>query len=169
MSDQPVENSQSNQYDPSEHNVAEVQQYMEEHPDQVDQIKAAEQDGKKRSTILNYDVETQDSDENPDADGNDVISPEKTNADGDVVMGAMTTQSDEEQEEAKQSAEEKSAAVANGGDVEDYSPYTDPLVPSSTMAEAIATELKSGEGSPTLQALHDNKPEPKERDDKSTQ
>lgn len=39
-------------FDPGDHTVAEVLAYVEEHPDQTDAIREAEQDGKARTTLL---------------------------------------------------------------------------------------------------------------------
>lgn len=39
-------------YDPSEHNVAEVQAYLEEHPDQTDYVLDRERSGKARTTLI---------------------------------------------------------------------------------------------------------------------
>lgn len=174
MSETPDENSQNSQFDPNERNVAEVQAHLDSADvEEQERVWGLEESGKNRSTVMNYEPKEDSGDSGDDAEGNgdgdEVLSEEKKNADGDVVAGPMTVQSPEDQQEAKEEAEEKSASAAGGEDVENYDPYTDPMVPSSSMAEVIAAELASGNGSPTLQGLHDNKPEPKERDDKSTQ
>lgn len=39
-------------YDPAEHNVAEVKEYIEKNPDERDAVIAAERRGKARSTLL---------------------------------------------------------------------------------------------------------------------
>jgi hypothetical protein len=43
---------QGEAYDPGDHTVAEVIAYAAEHPDQLDDIEAAETSGKARSTLL---------------------------------------------------------------------------------------------------------------------
>ena len=42
------------EFDPGEHTIAEVQAYVNEHPDELDAIYAAEQTGKARSTLLDW-------------------------------------------------------------------------------------------------------------------
>jgi hypothetical protein len=44
-------------YDPSEHTVAEVTEYLTANPDQVDAVQAAEKDGKARVGVLNFNQE----------------------------------------------------------------------------------------------------------------
>jgi hypothetical protein len=39
-------------FDPGEHTVAEVQDYLEEHPDEAEAVLAAEADGKGRSSLI---------------------------------------------------------------------------------------------------------------------
>jgi hypothetical protein len=48
----PEQTAGGGSYDPGEHTVAEVLAYVAEHPDQADQVRAAEQDGKARTTLL---------------------------------------------------------------------------------------------------------------------
>jgi hypothetical protein len=46
------------EFDPSEHTVAEVQAYIEAHPEEVGDILAAEQEGKNRATLVTWLEET---------------------------------------------------------------------------------------------------------------
>lgn len=39
-------------YDPGEHTVAEVLEYVADHPDQAENIREAEENGKARTTLL---------------------------------------------------------------------------------------------------------------------
>lgn len=77
----------------------------------------------------------------------------------------------EEQEKAdkeqKEAAEKQSADAAAGKKkaVKDYDPYSDPIVPSSSLADDIRLELQSGDESPTLKALHDAKKEAEKKSD----
>lgn len=48
----------SSAYDPSAYKVGEVLEYLEANPDQVDAVKAAEEAGKGRTTILDYEAPT---------------------------------------------------------------------------------------------------------------
>jgi hypothetical protein len=41
-------------YDPGQHSVAEVQRYVEENPGEAAAIRSAEQDGKKRVTLIEW-------------------------------------------------------------------------------------------------------------------
>lgn len=60
-------------------------------------------------------------------------------------------------EKATEEAVKQSEEVADGADAEDYDPFNDPVVPSSDVAQQIATELKGLGESPTLQALHEGR------------
>jgi len=40
-------------FDPGEHTVADVEAYLDEHPDEIDRVLQAERDGKNRTTLLN--------------------------------------------------------------------------------------------------------------------
>jgi hypothetical protein len=44
--------SSSGAFDPGEHTVAEVEDYVAKHPDQADAVLAAEQAGKNRTTLV---------------------------------------------------------------------------------------------------------------------
>lgn len=44
--------SEDNTYDPSEHGVDEVKEYVEKNPDQAQAVLKAEQDGKNRKTLV---------------------------------------------------------------------------------------------------------------------
>jgi len=44
----------SETYDPGEHTVEEVKTYVEEHPDEAEDVLAAEQDGKARVTLVEW-------------------------------------------------------------------------------------------------------------------
>lgn len=48
----PVAAAASEAFDPGEHTVAEVHDYLAEHPDQTDAVLAAEQAGKARTTLV---------------------------------------------------------------------------------------------------------------------
>jgi hypothetical protein len=39
-------------FDPGEHSVADVQAYLEQHPEDADRVLAAERDGKNRKSIM---------------------------------------------------------------------------------------------------------------------
>ena len=45
---------QSEGYDPGEYTIAEVQEYVTDHPDELDDIYAAEESGKARITLLDW-------------------------------------------------------------------------------------------------------------------
>ena len=47
----PEEQEQARSFDPSAHTVAEVQQYLDEHPDEYDAILDAEAAGKNRTSL----------------------------------------------------------------------------------------------------------------------
>jgi hypothetical protein len=153
----PEESSPNSLFDPKDKNVSEVQEHLDaSDQEERERVWAAESEGKNRPTIMNYEP----------ADGED--EPEKPeNSDAEGNEGELSEEAKEERKEELEAESEKAA----GGDVpEGYDPHSDPLVPSSTLADSIAVELASGEGSATLQALHDNKPDedaPK-KDDKST-
>lgn len=161
MTEQADESSQNSQFDPNEKNVAEVQEHLDSaDQEERERVLEAEREGKGRTTILNYEPkETGDSDDESDAEGNE----------GNLLHSETDVDTSQEtKDEAKEEQENLSEKAAKSAEIpEGYDPFTDPLVPSSTLAENIAAELatdESGKGSSTLQALHDNK---KSDDDKS--
>lgn len=50
-------------YDPSEHTVAEVQDYLDDNPDEFDAVVEAEKSGKNRQGITGIDKPSEDSDD----------------------------------------------------------------------------------------------------------
>lgn len=68
-------------YDPSEHTVAEVQDYLEENPEEFDEVLAAEKEGKNRQGIVSLDrpEEAEEAEEAPAEDARDFDS-ERTEA-----------------------------------------------------------------------------------------
>jgi hypothetical protein len=52
ISDEPDPQSDDEGFDPGEHTVAEVEQYLEDHPDERDAVLDAEASGKSRSSLL---------------------------------------------------------------------------------------------------------------------
>lgn len=53
--DEPAEpTSEPESFDPSEHNIDDVQAHVADHPDELDAILAAERDGKNRSTLIEW-------------------------------------------------------------------------------------------------------------------
>jgi len=50
--EEPTETDEEGPYDPADHNVDDVLAYADEHPDEVDEIIAAEEAGKNRITLL---------------------------------------------------------------------------------------------------------------------
>lgn len=78
-----------------------------------------------------------------------------------VLRGADTTPPDEdgednEKDEPKDSVAAENARKAEPGD-ENYSPYNDPDVPSSAVAEQIAAELRGEGKSRTLDGIREQK------------
>lgn len=68
------------------------------------------------------------------------------------VLEASLVEDDEEDEDELEDEEDEPEEEDDGED--EYDPHADPDVPSSSLADTIVTELKSG-NSPTLQAVKD--------------
>jgi len=67
-------------YDPSAHNMDDVLEYLAAHPDQVETVLAAEQDGKARKGVLSYTVE--DAQAEADQAAADLAQPEPWSPEG---------------------------------------------------------------------------------------
>jgi hypothetical protein len=151
------ENFLNSPFDPKDHNVEEVKAHLDSaDQEERDRVLTMEAEGKNRPTVMSYDPAPLD--ENPDAAEPDPNAPAEE-----------TPVTEEDRQAAKDERISVSEKVAAGGEVpEDYDPRTDPMIPSSSLADSVVAELASGDGSPTLQALHDNKPSTDAKDDKST-
>lgn len=49
---EPAKSGKAGSFDPGEHTVADVQEYLAKHPDQADAVLAAEKAGKARATLV---------------------------------------------------------------------------------------------------------------------
>jgi hypothetical protein len=95
--------------------------------------------------------------QNPQTANLEKSYPEKVAANIPDTTPEEAAAAKEKQDKELDKQSEKAAKGGKSKDVDSYDPYLDPVVPSSTLADTINTELQSGEGSPTLQALRDAK------------
>lgn len=146
------QNKMSKGDSPSDFNADEVVEYLETADDEEKQRVAQEEEqGKNRSTVLRAaesGSSSDDTNDNSDS-GDDTPATATDNGVSESEDVEASSNTDEQRSVAAESA-------PKAGD-QNYSPYNDPDVPSSAVADNIVIELAESGESPTLNAIKETK------------